>query len=507
MQLLPSALSPEILQALPPDVDTYLVGGAVRDALLNRASHDLDFVVNADGRRVASAVADALGAAYYPLDDQHRTGRVVVPQADGTRMVLDFASMRGPDLESDLRARDFTINAIAMQLQAPQQLIDPLSGGAHLHARLLVPCSSSAFTDDPLRAVRAVRLATQFKLRIPTEALTSLREVVPLLGQISAERMRDEIFRILAGRRPASAVRVLEILGILAQVMPELGAMKSVTQSEPHTASVWTHTLRAMERLEALLAVLGPIHDPESGGDFALGLASRQIGRYRKEIHAHLSAELVRERPLRPLLFLAALYHDAGKPAAGREEPDGRLLFPDYEDQSAGLARDRAKSLRLSNQEAARLERIVRHHRRPRELVGAVSRAPKARQHDGSDAAGGPSRRDIYRYFRETGEAGVDICLLSLADTLATYGQRLPPEVWLSQLDAVRALLDAWWTGRDSTIDPAPLLGGQELIDRFGLSEGPEIGELLEKLKEGQAAGEISDLEQALSAVEGWLNG
>ena len=114
--------------ALPADMPVYLVGGAVRDAMLSIPTHDLDFALPGDALKVARQVANILGAAYYPLDLERETGRVILLDSPGNRLALDFASFRGSNLENDLRDRDFTINAMALDVHEPGKLIDPLGG-------------------------------------------------------------------------------------------------------------------------------------------------------------------------------------------------------------------------------------------------------------------------------------------------------------------------------------------------------------------------------------------
>jgi hypothetical protein len=111
---------------------------------------------------------------------------------------------------------------------------------------------------------------------------------------------------------------------------------------------------------------------------------------------------------------------------------------------------------------------------------------------------GFPTRKAIYHFFRDTGPAGVDICLLSLADVLGTYGYTLPQVEWTHQLEVVRSLLEAWWERPEESVSPPPLLTGRDLIESMGLEAGPLIGEILEKVREAQATGEIQSQEEAL---------
>ncbi len=481
-----SKLLDKIRLVLPEDVPVFLVGGAVRDALLQRPTHDLDFAVDGDGIQVARQVADALNAAFVPLDPERGTGRVVLLRESG-QYTIDFASLRGEDIESDLRARDFTINALAVDVRAPDKLLDPLGGALDLHRKILRPCSPTAFLDDPLRTLRAIRQATNFKLKIDPETRSLMRQAAERLPNVSAERQRDELYRILEGEQPATALRALELLGVLPYLLPELVPLKGVQQSAPHLYDVWEHTLQTVQRLEFLLDVVGARqHDPDAAASLAIGLAVLRLGRYRQQIHAHVNEQILPGRGWRPSLFLAALYHDAGKPETAQEDESGRIRFFGHERVSAKLAGQRAHSLRLSRDEISRIKTVVRHHMRPHFL--AQSGKP-------------PTRRAVYRFFRDTRQAGVDICLLALADVMATYGSALPQDTWTGYLDVIRTLLEAWWERPQESVSPPTLLKGNDLISEFGLQPGPQIGELLELVREAQAAGQIETREQALKLI------
>ena len=478
----------QIRTALPPDVDICLVGGAVRDALLGHAPNDLDFALPGDAIQVARRVADALKAAFYPLDEERGSARVVLTQQGGSRYLLDFAALRGPNIESDLRARDFTINAMAVKVDAPQSLLDPLGGIADLDAKRIRDCSPATFRDDPVRILRAIRLAVALKAKIVLETGQQMRKSAHLLSNVSPERQRNELFRILGGPQPATSLHTLDIVGALPHVLPELAALKGVQQPSPHIYDVWQHSLHTVQELELMLDVLGTLdHSPEVGTSLTIGSAVLRLGRYREHINAHLNTELISDRPLRPLLFLAALYHDAGKPVSRGVSGIGNIHFRGHEQVSAKMVSARARSLHLSKVEISRLSHIVRHHMRPHHLVKTGKP---------------PTRRAIYRFFRDTKAAGVDVCLLNLADVLAIYGPTLPQEVCGRYLDVIGELLEAWWEKPDENVSPPALLNGHDLINTFALQQGPQIGELLEMIREAQAAGRIQSREEGLELVK-----
>ncbi len=480
-----SSLAPfqRVRSVLPPDLQVYLVGGAVRDALLGRPVHDLDFIVASGALQVGRQVANALHGAYYPLDDEREYARVIYSEADERRYILDFTLQQGPELENDLRARDFTLNALAVEVHQPDSLIDPLGGAADLRAKQLRACSSTAFERDALRILRGVRLASALQFHIVPETSQLMRQATAGLRNVSPERFRDELFRLLDNPMPATAMETLEILGVWEVLLPELHALKGVGQSAPHVYDVWEHTLQVLKGAEIVLGVLAPEFNPDVAASLNLGLLSLRLGRYRGRIGDHFSKSLVTVRSLASLLRLAALYHDVGKPATRQVDSQGRVRFLEHEQVGASLAAERGLALHLSNLEVQRLKVIVRNHLRPLFLA----------QGDGL-----PTRRAIYRFFRTTGEAGVDICLLSLADTLAIYGPELPQAVWVRQLDAVRALLEAWWEKPEESVAPAPLVNGDDLLEIFQMEPGPWVGRLLEAIREAQATGQIALREEAL---------
>ena len=203
---------------------------------------------------------------------------------------------------------------MALDIRSPQELLDPLGGAADLHAKRLKACTPSALSDDPVRVLRAIRLSAEMGLHIQPETRRLIRSAVPGLVDISPERQRDELLRILGGKQPHTSIRVLEILGVLPYVFPELPALVGVTQSPPHIKDVWNHTLDTLRVLDGISNMLGSTHDPDASGNLMLGVMSVKLGRYRDQFRDHLQTELVPERPLRSLLFLAALYHDIAKP-------------------------------------------------------------------------------------------------------------------------------------------------------------------------------------------------
>ncbi len=459
-------------------VRLWPVGGAVRDALLGRSIHDWDFAVERDALGLARAVADALGGDFYPLDAERDTGRVILTTESGARMELDFAVLRGETLEADLAARDFTVNALALGENGV--VVDPTGGRDDLQARRVRAVSEWVFRDDPLRLLRAVRIEAELGFEIEPETVGRILRDAPWLAQPSAERIRDEFARLLALPGAAASLRRLDELSLLVYVIPELETLKGVEQSPPHYLDVWQHTLATMDALEGIIAA---ICGSNNSSGSAWGDLARVLGQFAGDVSAHLAVEVSGGRDRATLLKLAALLHDVGKPRTRSQDEDGHIHFYNHEPVGAQIAVKRMAQLRFSRDEEERVRVIVGQHLRPAFL-----------------AQGGPlTRRAIYRYFRATGCAGVDVVLLALADHLAIWGPRLEEARWARLLDVAETLLTHWFERHEETISPPPLITGGDLIAAFGLEPGPQIGRLLELLREAQAAGEVRTREEALT--------
>jgi poly(A) polymerase len=482
----------QVLAAIPPDVKAYLVGGAVRDLVLNQEIHDLDFVLVSSGRviPIARKIANRLKAGFYPLDKERDTARLFLYTEDGSRLVLDFAALRDESLEQDLAARDFTMNAIAIDLSDRERLIDPLHGAKDIYQKVLRVCSAESLVDDPLRILRAVRLATQFDFKIEADTIQLIKQATPDLAKVSPERLRDEIFRLLDNTQVDTSLRIMQILGILPHIFPEISPLIGLRQTSPHTQDVWNHTLSVVQKLEQILFVLGLDSDLEETGNIVSSWISLRLGRYRQQFAEHFSKKLNPERTTRSLLSLAAIYHDVGKADTQSVDAQQRIHFYRHEQISQERVVQRARFLRLSGPEIDRLAAITGSHLRPLQL---------------NQSAEIPTKRAIYKFWRDLDEAGVDVCLLSIADLMGTYGANLSSEALMSHLATIRALLDAWWEQRQTLVNPPSLVNGNQLMDELNLEAGPVIGQILEEIRQAQVEGSVTTAQQALEFAHNWI--
>lgn len=472
----------ESLLPLLGEASIWLVGGAIRDKFLNADSVDYDFAVADNARKIARGFADSLGAFYFDLDSERDTGRVIYIDDRKRRFLFDFARLRGASILEDLRTRDFTINSLAVDLNNPHEIIDPTQGLIDIKDGIIRAASKGSFLEDPIRVLRVVRFAIQIEGRIESDTLALLRGSIEKLSSISVERIRDEIFRIFALPHPIGAIRLMDHLDLVKHVFPELEAMKGVPQSPPHEFDVWRHTLSVVERLGTLITVMARDHDPEVASQLSLGEFSLRLGRYREGLNDYLDIELSQERSIRQLIYLAALYHDCGKPSA-MEIEDDRIKFIGHEREGAQILKAKAKDLKLSNHEVQWAYKVVEGYLRPAMLA----------------EEGKATKRSVYRFLRDTADAAPGILLLSLADALGRGNPPVDQEFWRERIQIVRDLLDGYFDRQKVASMQKPLIRGDEISIELDVAPGPAIGEILEALREAQAIGEIQTRSEALS--------
>ncbi len=459
-------------------IRAWLVGGAVRDALSARTIHDWDFAVEREAIPLGRALADRLEADVYVLDRELDIARVLVGDD-----VIDLA--RAHDgIERDLAERDFTINALAIDLAQPDGVIDLFGGVSDLEDGIIRAIREASLIDDPVRMLRAVRQSASLSLAIDPQTAEWIKAHAALVTNSSLERIRDELNKTLQAPHAADSVSLWEAFGLLPHVLPEVAALKGVTQSLPHHWDVYEHARRVVDALELLGTRWLGFAQADEGAlmqpvipDFVWDSLFLNLSDYTDALRAHLS-----EGARWLLLKWTALLHDIGKPPTRTVEDGtpGRTRFFGHEDLGATMAEERLRTLRFSNDEIVRVTGIIREHMRPHWLAEAPL-----------------TRRAIYRFFRQTGDYGVDILLLSMADHLATHGPDVDRERWVARLDLISRMFDAYFGQHEQVVAPPPLVNGNDIMRELGLAPGKQVGVILEAIREAQAAGEIATGEEA----------
>lgn len=455
----------EVRAALPAGGEgTWLVGGAVRDLLLGLTVVDVDLAVAGDPREAARAVHAALGGDIFSLSDRFGTWRVNT--ASGVQ--VDLTTLRGESIEDDLSLRDFTVNAMALDADS-LELTDPLGGQDDLAKRRFRLVSERAYRDDPLRPLRLPRLAASLDFEIDEETARATRSHAGLLTEPAAERVYAELRALVSSPAALRGLALLDELGLMEVVLPELKALQGLEQTVYHHKDVYDHTLEVLERVIEL---------ENSGYEI--------FADHAPALRELMGAELADELSLAEGLRWGALLHDIAKPLTRTDFGDGRLGFPGHDIEGAKLVRKICTRLHTSERFAAYVSGLTRNHMR----LGFLVREQPL------------SRRRVHEYLVKSAPVEVEVGVLSVADRLATRGrkheQAIPPHIELA-IEITDAALD-------NRANPLrPLIRGDELAAAIGIEPGPRLGELLAEIAEAQYAGEVSTADEAIALARSAL--
>ncbi len=453
----------------------YLAGGAVRDWLACRACRDLDLTVARGAVACARALARELGGTCVPLDQEQGVARVVWQGWE-----LDLADFREATttIEADLGRRDFTVNALAVAfdpesggLLAPYRLIDPTGGAADLARGRIRLTHAGALRADPLRLLRAHRFAATLGLAIASDTARRITAEAALLAGVARERIAYEFDLIVASPRAAATVAAMAADGLLWQVVPELQAGAGLAQPASHHLDVFGHNLAALRAMEEILVDPGarfPDHGP--------ALAAYAAGGRRS-------------------LWLkwAALCHDLGKPACHAVR-NGRITFYNHDREGARHFVAMGRRLRWSREAVTRVSRFIELHMWPFHLCNARRKT-------------GITPRACLRLVRAAGEELPGLFLLAMADSLAGAGPGKPAGME-AELAALYAEVDRVWQESIRPVLEQPrLLNGHDLLARFPLAPGPQLGKILASLEAAQVAGEVASRDEAEAWVAAFLAG
>lgn len=457
----------QTVSRIAQDVRTpvYLVGGSVRDALSGiEHAHDFDFTLFEGFDELVATFARSQRGKVIPWDaDQQR----VVFRHRGSRITADFSRMSRPDIILDLQQRDFTVNAMALALHEPGAcLIDPLGGQADLEARCLRMCSEHAFEADPLRMLRAFRFARQLSCVIEPLTHASIHRSSALIVRSARERVKRELFAILHAPEREASLRALFDTGLLAQLLPDIAVMDGVHQSAPHENMLFEHSLRTAGFLDEALRITQACR-----GDL-----QAQRGEY-------LNQSLEEGVTMMSLLCFAALLHDIGKPECVSEQA-GRIHFYGHERSGALIIRNMARNVGLGRKSQSVLAVLVEQHMRilHMSLLESVSERAKV------------------RFVRDCGSAAAGVCLLAIADSLATGSG---PEYLYSsrRVRDIAADLCARILASSDLQETAPLLTGADVMAALQSGQGPHVGRILKQAARLERNGTLQDREAALA----WL--
>ena len=450
----------------------YLVGGPVRDLLLGAERiKDIDLVMPAGSEEVARRFADAIGGSFFFLDEERKITRVV-KQADAETLQFDFTNFEGPDLRADLARRDFTMNAMALDLRkflatrSLDGIIDPFGGREDVRRRLIRTADPAVLDHDPLRLLRAVRFAAALGFTIEGTTAGEIRARSALVTKPSPERIRDELFLTLSEEGAGGYLSLLGSLGLLDPLLPELQPLRDFAPGRHHVYDILTHSIRTADYVDAAAEQLQCL-----------------VPQHADALRAHLAEPLEHLIPRKAALRFACLLHDIAKAETFSRDEGGDVHFYGHDQIGAERAAEICRRFRLSRATETAIDRLVRHHMRPL----------------GLSAPNGPSKRALYRYCRDLKDALPESIVLSLADAKAT-SEVMSAEGFTDTQRTAAVILDYYYS-RFLKVEAKPFITGDDLIAE-GMQPGPRFREILEDFRTQQAEGALRDRDEALRRLQ-----
>ncbi len=442
------------MDALPVKKGVYIVGGCLRDCLLGRIPRDMDIAVLGDPRNVARELAKKLNSRVIALGKQtHPMYRVVTQNR-----IFDISPLQGNSIEEDLAHRDFTVNALAYETMSAK-VIDIAHGLQDIEDKQIRQVSKTCFEKDPLRLLRAYRIAAQLGFQVENKTLQTIRKQAHLISKTAAERIRSELFGILEASGTHEWLQKLAHSGLLFYILPEMAGMKGCLQNRHHAFDVFDHTIQTVHQMEELTNL-----DPDPDAK-----------------HRPLTEPMDVHRQTR--LKLAALLHDIGKPLNRKLADDGHIGFTGHASTGARLVAAIGERLKFSRKETEYAAKMVQYHLRPLFLFKDNNK-------------GMLTRRGITRFFIKTHPVTADVLLLSLADMRAkqsaAHARNSEFERFVMQL-AQRYDIDF-----RPTLETPALISGHDLIHHLNLTPSPLFKQVLALTREYQLAGQITTREVAL---------
>lgn len=442
-----------IRKVVPPSMKIYLVGGAVRDILLNRPIRDFDFCVEGLVRPIGKNIANELGGAYYVLDDEREMVRVIIDDEQMGQFDIDIALISGDGIEDDLRKRDFTLNAMAIDVADEPVFVDPLSGFDDLQQKRLRMCGLNSLQNDPMRALRAIRMCLEFGLTMDDDLLTAMKLVTESLSASSMERYRDELFKIIRLYKNGEAGKLLEQFGFLEHLFPNWNR---------NTDNINVQWLENTDRFAILLTQKRELSVKLD--DFALYAESR-LGNYKEALRGFFDKNL-------------ALYHN-------------RMMLTAY----TALVRSFTTDPEMIREWSVRLAFSSSEVNFAQSSFNALLYLNRI------DNLSSYSDVDIYRYFRKFKEGGIAGLVLYLSEGYALQDVPHAYKDWCDKVVLTQDFISAYFTRYMEVISPAPLMSGYEIQTLLSEPAGPIIGYVKNALIEAQIRGSVKSIQEAESFI------
>lgn len=439
---------------------SYIVGGFLRDCMLNRESCDVDITVEKGiAEKSAKMLADAINGHFVELDNVNNIYRVVF--ADKCNYV-DIADCVGDSIEEDLKRRDFTINALAFDIKN-EKFIDVTNGIDDIKNGVIREISCSNITDDPIRILRAFRFQSELGFEMTPSLELIIKENGNLLQHTAKERVNAELIKLFGGSFSVCTLMSMDMYNILEMIFPCAKDMRKVPPNSHHHLGLLEHSFETVKQVQIF-------YDNSC-----------------EAVKEHLSEKVFGAQKRLCYLKIAAFLHDIGKPATWQIEPQtGRHRFIKHDSIGAEVAQPILRNLKFSKKQIAYINKIIKNHIYP---AGVVT------SDDASDKA-------YLRFYRKMENEVIDLIAIAYADRMSALGPEITQDMIDKNIHGLEKLLEGYFEEK-SKLAPLPkLLDGNEIMDILKIEASPMLGEIIAKLNEAQISSQINTKEEAVEFVK-----
>ncbi|MBA4367437.1 MAG: hypothetical protein C0403_07335 [Desulfobacterium sp.] len=443
----------------------YLVGGAVRDHLLDREIKDVD-IACVKPEETANCIGQYHDSAIVLFNKKQNAVCYRVIDRNNKDNFLDIVQLRNNSIFEDLQERDFTFNSIAVQINRKGQIekiIDPLNGAEDLQNRLIRISSLHAFQSDPLRILRAFRFSAELDFCLEKRTKLLINDQFSLISSVSIERIMAEVFKIFATDRAARHVRHIDKIGLLEIIFPEIKKMKGCGQNDYHHLDVWDHSMMVLDNCEEISSNLNH-YFPESAIQIqnTLSMNNRIV-----------------------LMKMAALLHDIGKPDTRKiNKNSGDITFHNHDRAGQEIICSLSKRVKMSKQDQIFLESMVDNHMH----ILFLSR-PDVKE------------KTVLKWLCKLGDNFIPLVIIEMADCKSTLGTASSKAVIDHHLTWSRDMINNYFHETKQKIEKVSLINGKDLI-ALGMSPGPRLGQILRTIREAQDLGTIQNYNQGLALAK-----
>ena len=448
-----------ISDIMPKNKGAYIVGGSVRDLLLGKSPVDYDIAVHENPKKFAEIIAQKTSGR---LVEMGKPGQMIF-RVVSENYVYDISPIAGASIEDDLSKRDFTINALAWDLSL-KKVIDCVDGQKDIADRKIRMVSKGIFQKDPIRLIRAYRISAIFDFDLEPRTTAAIKDNAKLLQTSAGERVRSELFKILATPNSYYFLSQMAKTGVLQAIFPELADLQNCFQNRYHLFNVFKHTMKAYSHLETIL----------------------------NDCHHRLPEAYDQFKPCTDtfkgaLLKCSILLHDIGKPLAKTIDKNGNIHFYGHGKKSADMAKNIARRLRLSNHEASYIDFIIRNHIRPLFLFSA---------HQNKTI----TQKGIARFFLKCGKYAPDLLVHAMADIMGKGNKN--DERNESFMNFAREMVRYYFQYFQPKKLTPPLITGSDLINDFALTPSPVFKKILRRVEEARISKKIKNKDEAIQLVK-----